>query len=150
VQAQISKPKLCHLAELLTTASTQTAPPRTSWCLLCVLPFSSSFFSLHSSFMLLQFNYILAFCNRKTGHSTPKQLFLAGQENKTNDCRWHTTLCSSLSNSRAPREGDQPETCFSRDGDMEMGLTHRQKRFHLLFLLSFGILCSWDFFSFSA
>lgn len=39
----------------------------------------------------------VAFCKRKTGHSghsAPKQSYLAGQENKANRCQWYTTLCS--------------------------------------------------------
>lgn len=156
VQAQIPKPRLSLLVELLTTASLQTASALTSWWPLCILPSSSHFFSLLVSFTLLEFNYILPFCNTKTEHSTPKQLYLAGQENKTNKCRWYTTLCLSFSDSSAPCEGstfaavDQPNTYFLWDRDLELGVRHREKWFHWVFLLSFGILCSWDFFSFSA
>lgn len=125
VQAQMSKPKLSLSVELLTTASFQTAPTLTSWVLLCILPSSSHFFSLYVSFTLLEFNYLLPFCKRKTGHSTPKQLHLAGQEDKQNKCHWYAPLCLSFSNSSAPCErntfavADQPDTCSLWDGDLD-------------------------------
>lgn len=138
-QVHVPKPKPSLLVELLPMPASPYPCPDLLVSTLHCSP-SSHFFSLHVSFLLLEFNSTLSLC--RTSAQFLKALSVAGEPKQ----RCHLGHPTHLPCAVPSQPGATP--CETRPGMASPALP--PEFWNALLLGSFGMFCFWDLFGFSA